>query len=178
MFSSHSPKKNWNRKEIFRKQFSSNCSHGHVEDIFDNYFEKKLIKCQKLFAQSPKNIEKTQDLFSRIFFRSNCSCKHAECSFGSPAALFDKRAKTFCSMPEVIKTLDSPSHDPAGNSLTEWGKGFAQCARMIICAWSFSKKLLKMNLPTGRKQFAHFSAKKFCQKTEMISLISENDKNS
>ena len=50
IFSSHSPKKNWNRKEIYRKQFASKCSHGHVEDIFDNSFEKKIDKMPKFFS--------------------------------------------------------------------------------------------------------------------------------
>ena len=35
-----------------------------------------------------------------------------------------------------------------------------------------------MNPWTGRKQFVHNPAKKFCQKAEDFSLISENDKNS
>ena len=39
-FSSLSPKKNWNRKDIFAKRFSSKCSYGHVEYTIDNPFEK------------------------------------------------------------------------------------------------------------------------------------------
>ena len=97
--SSHSPEKNWNRREIFKEHFSSKCSHGHVEYTLDNSVEKKLIRSQSFFAQSAKKLKKKiLRLFFKKFFRSNYSCKHAECSFGSPAAFFDKRAKTFCSM--------------------------------------------------------------------------------
>ena len=75
------------QKNMFLKncKFSSKCTFGHVEFIFDNPAEIFLTKVRKLLARKPKMMKRK---LSKNGFSSKCCSGYVECSFNNSADKF------------------------------------------------------------------------------------------
>ena len=134
------------------------------------------MKSQNFFAQCPKKKRNSRHFFKNPF-RSNCSCKHAECSLVALQLFLTNGRKLFPQCPETIKTLDSSFWRPCWKISVWMPKNVCSvCEKDKKYLIFFSKKLFKMNLPTGRKQFAQPCQKSFARRRKIFGSFLKNNK--
>ena len=78
---------------------------------------------------------------------------------------------------ELIRNLDGFSDISAGKTSTECRKSLIQCAKRINISDFFSNKTSQKDPMHTSKAVFTTLPKKFCQKVESFSLISQKDKN-
>ena len=151
-FSSHSPKKNWNRKDFFFKNFFVEVFPWTRRLHFWQPHRKKIDRKPNLFCSIWEKNLKNPRLFFKKFFRSNCFCKHAEGSFGSPAAIFlTKGRKLSAQCPEMIKKLDSSFWRPCWKTSDWMPKRFCSVCENDKMYLIFFKKTTRSE-PTDRSK--------------------------
>ena len=70
-------------------------SYGHVQYTFVNPIGKKWEKAKKFVGLVSEKDKRNLRIFFKKLLFSNCSCKHVETSFGSPAAFFRQQKENF-----------------------------------------------------------------------------------
>ena len=119
-----------------------------------------------------EEIKEIQDFFEKIF-RSNCSCKHVESSFGSPTAFFSSKRRNFFSQcPEMNKNLDSFFWQPCWR-IFDWkpSRVCTVCENVKKIFDFLSKKFsLQDPMDTTRAVFKTLP-KNFCQKAKIFGYF-------